>query len=599
MKILSFIRPGRKARTLSGFSIQQRLPLLICILLLGVMITFGLISYFSVRKSALETGRERLQSLSEQLSAMLSQSAQSVVAANKNTANDPEVKNYLNLLSEAPDSATDALSNLLHDSSTVMIELLDKDFRPLLRVAKNNMDQRFHFDSLLINKVRMDTGRISKLYRLNDSIFYAVNTSIFDRNQVAGYLLRWRLVRNTSGTVERLKQLIGAHAQIYFGNVDNSMWTDMNRPITSPAPVDISQPRKIYEYHNEKGLKYEAAAKPIRNTPWQVMVEFSEYTMLETAYRYLRWVIFIGGALILLSIFVAWRMSRNITMPLNDLAVAASSIASGNYSTHAHLDRRDEVGKLARAFNAMGAQISKAKQSLEQKIIETGEMNEQLRELSAYQQNIREEERTHIAREMHDELGQFLTGLKMDINWLKKKMPSTADNAHLQEKLVEMTSMVDEAVLFVRKLAAELRPSILDDLGLIAALEWHSQEFSRRFNIPVAFTSQVKDLPAPPNIATGLFRMYQESLTNVARHAAAKKVSANLMVSNSEIHLTVQDDGKGFDMDDTGERKTLGLLGMRERAIMIGGKLDIISKPGEGTIILINVPLKEIIAGNY
>ena len=549
--------------SLRGFSIQQRLPLLICILLLGVMITFGIISYSSARKLALDTSRERLQSLSDQLSGMLSQSAQAMILANKATGNEKAVKDYLNLLSVQPESADKALQNLLRDSSTVMIELMDKDFRPLVRTAKNNLDKNFHFDSVLINRVRMDTGSISRLFKVGDSIFYAINTSIIDKNQVTGHLLRWRIVRNTPGTVERLTRLIGTQAQIYFGNNDNSLWTDMSKPITPPFSVNVSDPKKLYEYKSEKGATFEAVARPIRNTPWQVMVEFSEKTMLETAHRFLSHVIIIGSIILLISIFIAWSMSRNITKPLNNLTNAASSIANGNYTTQVHLDRRDEVGKLARAFNAMSAQINKAKQSLEQKINETGEMNERLRELSAHQQNIREEERKHIAREMHDELGQFLTGLKMDINWLKKKMPDGTNIAHLQEKLTEMSTVVDEAVLFVRKLAAELRPSILDDLGLVAALEWHSQEFTRRFNIPVDFKSQVKDLPAPPALATGLFRMYQESLTNVARHAAAKKVSANLLVSNSEIHLTIHDDGKGFDMEGTGERKTLGLLGMK------------------------------------
>ena len=171
MKIPIFIRPGKRAVSLRGFSIQQRLPLLICILLLGVMITFGIISYSSARKSALDTSRERLQSLSDQLSGMLSQSAQAMIMANKATGNEKAVKDYLNLLSVQPESADKSLKNLLHDSATVMIELMDKDFRPLVRTAKNNLDKNFHFDSVFINKVRMDTGSISKLFKVGDSIF--------------------------------------------------------------------------------------------------------------------------------------------------------------------------------------------------------------------------------------------------------------------------------------------------------------------------------------------------------------------------------------------------------------------------------------------
>jgi signal transduction histidine kinase len=313
---------------------------------------------------------------------------------------------------------------------------------------------------------------------------------------------------------------------------------------------------------------------------------------LAPAREFLGKMIIIAAALIAIGIFIAWQMSSNITRPLHELTAASSSIASGDYMTAVEVNRRDEVGKLGRAFNAMAAQVNKAKEELEMKVVETGQMNEQLRNLSAHLQNIREEERMHIAREMHDELGQFLTGLKMDIAWLNKKIGSTEDSAAKREKLAEMTKLVDDAVVFVRRLAAELRPSILDDLGIIAALEWHSREFNRRFNIEVRFESKAPELKTSELVATGLFRMYQESLTNVARHAEAKSVTAVLEVVDNDIHLSITDNGKGFDTSNSGKRKTLGLLGMKERALMIGGTLEIMSKPGNGTTVLICVPLK-------
>ena len=267
-------------------------------------------------------------------------------------------------------------------------------------------------------------------------------------------------------------------------------------------------------------------------------------------------------------------------------------MANGNYSLRVDPNRRDEVGKLARAFNAMVIQVNRAKSDLEKKVLEAEQVNRQLRDLSAHLQNIREEERMHIAREMHDELGQFLTGLKMDIGWLKKRINDDKESAASKEKLIEMAALVDGAVLFVRKLAAELRPSILDDLGLVAALDWHSQEFTRRFHVEVDFRCEPGDLHVSSLVATGLFRMYQESLTNVARHAGAEKVIARLKLSNDQITLTVRDDGKGFDMKGSDKGKTLGLLGMKERALMIGGKLEIHSSPGKGTTIVIKVPLE-------
>src|SRR5262249_18638002 len=156
-------------------------------------------------------------------------------------------------------------------------------------------------------------------------------------------------------------------------------------------------------------------------------------------------------------------------------------------------------------------------------VVETAEINEQLRSLSAHLQNIREDERMHIAREMHDELGQLLTGFKMDVAWLNKKL-NDASAEIAKEKLQSMIHLIDDAIRFVRKLASELRPSILDDLGLIAALEWHGHEFEKRYNIKIDFRSSVQELDIPKDVATGLFRIYQESLTNVARHSGAKRV---------------------------------------------------------------------------
>ncbi|RYG43940.1 MAG: sensor histidine kinase, partial [Chitinophagaceae bacterium] len=182
-----------------------------------------------------------------------------------------------------------------------------------------------------------------------------------------------------------------------------------------------------------------------------------------------------------------------------------------------------------------------------------------------------------------------LTGFKMDTISVKRKMPANLDPA-IQKKLDAMETNTNEAIKFVRKLSAELRPSLLDDLGLIAALEWHSQEFENRFNIRVIFQSQMADLSIPPVVATGLFRIFQESLTNIARHAKAHQIKATLSVADGFLKMEIADDGKGF--DTSAQRKTLGLLGMKERAFMIGGDLDISSKPGRGTTVIISVPVK-------
>ena len=221
--------------------------------------------------------------------------------------------------------------------------------------------------------------------------------------------------------------------------------------------------------------------------------------------------------------------------------------------------------------------------------LELKQMNEQLRHLSAHLQDIREEERKGIAREIHDELGQQLTGLKMDISWLKKKWKK--EDEKIFDRLSDMGNLIDQSVKTVRRISSELRPSILDDLGLIDAMEWESVEFEKRFLIQTKFLSEVAELTAPSNIITALFRIYQESLTNVARHAKAKNVIAVLQQSEERLKLHITDDGQGFDPKEMASKKTFGLMGMKERTEMLGGTYSIISAPGKGTTISVVIPM--------
>ena len=218
--------------------------------------------------------------------------------------------------------------------------------------------------------------------------------------------------------------------------------------------------------------------------------------------------------------------------------------------------------------------------------------HEAYRQLASHLETVREAERTHIAREIHDELGQQLTGLKMDISWLSRKIKS--NDQEVQVKISETIALIDGTVKTVRRIATELRPSILDDLGLVAAMEWQSEEFERRSSIKTKFRSNVTAITVDTNLATGVFRIYQESLTNVMRHADAGRVEASLFITDTEIRLTITDDGKGFIVEEIANKKTLGLMGMRERATLLGGTYEISSMPGKGTSVIIVVPFKKI-----
>jgi PAS domain S-box-containing protein len=219
---------------------------------------------------------------------------------------------------------------------------------------------------------------------------------------------------------------------------------------------------------------------------------------------------------------------------------------------------------------------------------EIKEANRELHELSLHLQNIREEERVQIARDIHDELGQQLTALKMDLYVLDKWVKS--EDIAIRGKFTDVIVLVEEIVNSVRKIASNLRPNILDDLGLVAALKWQSNEVENRFGIRIRFTCNKQEIDASKAIGTGLFRIYQEALTNAVRHANAHLIVSDLKILNNRIILMIRDDGKGIDASDTSAKKTFGLLGIKERVFVMDGEYALTSESGKGTCLTISVP---------
>jgi len=179
--------------------------------------------------------------------------------------------------------------------------------------------------------------------------------------------------------------------------------------------------------------------------------------------------------------------------------------------------------------------------------------------------------------------------LKMDLSWLGKMMPGNQDP--LRKKINSMSSYVDETVKMVRHIATELRPGVLDDLGIVAAIEWQLHEFHDRSGIACKFRSQVETLPLSKGQSTAVFRILQETLTNVARHAEASQVEASLEEENGDVVLRVSDDGRGIEESNVSDSISLGLLGMREMALLFGGGVRIEGRPGEGTTVTVRIPL--------
>ncbi len=213
---------------------------------------------------------------------------------------------------------------------------------------------------------------------------------------------------------------------------------------------------------------------------------------------------------------------------------------------------------------------------------------EDLRRLSQHLQTVRDEERARIARELHDELGQALTALNLDLHWLRERLGAAPQGAHV--RLASMSTLVNTTIQAVRRICGDLQPALLEELGLTAAIEWHARDFQARTGIRCTWALPRARLSLPANVATAVFRVCQESLTNVTRHARATRVRVALSSRAGTLTLRVHDNGVGITDASVAGASSHGLIGMRERAVRWGGQLDIRSRPGQGTTVTLRIP---------
>jgi PAS domain S-box-containing protein len=220
--------------------------------------------------------------------------------------------------------------------------------------------------------------------------------------------------------------------------------------------------------------------------------------------------------------------------------------------------------------------------------------NEQLRALSARLQTVREEEAVRIAREIHDELGQLLTALRLDVGWLRSRLAkaTSEDTAPLRARADAMSELAERTIRTVQRISEELRPSALDQLGLEAALASHLEDLESRSGIATSFVSRIQDRRLPPPVETAVFRIVQELLTNVARHSGARSARVALSEEGGTVQVEVADDGRGIREEELLDPRSLGLVGIRERALLLGGAVDVRGTPGGGTRAVVRIPVE-------
>lgn len=353
---------------LSQLSIRQRLPLLICTLLLSVILIFGVISYLVVKEAALKVGQERLFTLSQQLSSMLSTSSQTQTSAAHVTADKQAVRSFL--LSGGKDSAAavdQLLMEMKKDSSFIQAEFRDPNGVSLAKSSKAGVNIDLPVNYMLAgNNNKGPVTKTGKMHIVGDSLYYPIMATVLAENHLVGYFIKWRKMTRRLRSVEQLTKLMGSDARLLIGNADGSLWTDMRKPVDH-LPYTNNHDHQYIEYTSADKGQMLASVRPIENSQWVVCIAFPKSKILDAANRSLVWFLIIGSIVLIVGIFIACMMSRNITLPLKHLTSAASNIADGDYTAVVQVNRHDETGKLARAFNAMVVQVKESQQALEKR----------------------------------------------------------------------------------------------------------------------------------------------------------------------------------------------------------------------------------------
>lgn len=347
------------------------------------------------------------------------------------------------------------------------------------------------------------------------------------------------------------------------------------------------------------------AYAPLSSVPWGVVLEQREDAALALPNSLRRRVLIIAATGLVAGLTMAWVTSRQVVLPLSRLTGRARRIAEGDFSGSIATEGQDEVRRLAVSFETMRGRLETSQRELadwstelEERVLErTAQLEQRDRERDVLLHKVisaQEDERKRIARDLHDQIGQTLTGLVMQIGGAEATL--TDDQKTVKRQLADLGESASGAVEEVRRMMSDLRPSILDDMGLESAVSWYTDNHLEREGINVVLDLQRTETPLSPNVEISAFRVFQEAITNVIKHADASHVHISLAYDENRVKGTIEDDGNGFLLSavQTGADGgwAVGLLGMTERVSLLGGSLLIDSSPGRGTTVNFEIPLE-------
>jgi signal transduction histidine kinase len=476
--------------SLSNISLKYRLPLLIGTLLAGVIIACNWASYRAVKASALDAGRERLQNLTQQLATLLQQSANNISTKTGTVANDTAIRAFL----KSPDTTSPAdVQKLLQqftapqDVNSIRVELWSAERRLLLVWPEGDKTSLGDLTNDFKQASAEPFRTIGPIRPLKDTVgFPAVAAVKSDDGTVAGYLVRWRKLTATADTRQQLTKLLGTSATLYLGNHEDDTWTDFVNIVGKPS-VDVRAKEDIFTYVRGNA-EVIGLARPIAGTPWLILIEFPDDVVLKPVNGYVKRMVVIGLFLFVMGIAGAFVLSRNITSPLYQLTAGATAMSRGDHSRTVNIHQNDELGQLAKAFNAMTEKVRGSQRELERKVQERTaqleEANRRLESLSeshAHKRSVAEKERTDALEALHntekqlvqsqklEAVGRLAGGISHDFNNLltvilgysdimKRNLP---ERDPLRRNLEEIIKASERAASLTRQLLAFSRKQVM------------------------------------------------------------------------------------------------------------------------------------------
>ena len=548
-------------------------------------------------------GKERLTLVSTQLSAMLSQSTNNLLKITKATADNDTLRKFVSSGgSLLRDEALKVMRETVKDSTTVLVELRDMHFSPMLKYSKDSGDLQIKLSNTLTASdasTVFSGGHVGKIYNVGSSMYCPVWIPVTDKGKTAGCLISWRLISSPASTIDQLSELIGKDAVFYIGNTDGSMWTDLVKPVKNPD-VDSVQINKDFEFPDAKGQTVIAKAQPITNSSWLVLIEFSKQTIAEGAKRFLDWIIGIGLLLIAAGIIIARLMSRNITRPLEQLTNAATSISRGDYSSKVKIERNDELGKLAHAFNIMAEEIKATQSDLENKVIgRTAQLEAVNNEMEAFSYTV-----------SHD-LRAPLRGIVGFTAVLEEKYTSQLDDEAkrltgiIKRNTLKMGTLIDDLLAFSRIGRNELVKHNIPSNEMV-------QEVIENL-APKLLNDKIKwDIKPLPNVTgdtNAIRQVWTNLIANAIKYSAPREqpvIEIGSLMHEGQTAFYIRDNGVGFDeqykeklfkvfqrLHSVSEFEGTGIgLAIVEKIVSKhGGHVWVKAKEGEGACFYFSLPV--------